>query len=146
VSIEIKGAQQLASLSKALKVAGEKELQQELSKSITHAMVPLRAAAKTSALTTLPRRGGLNRRVARSSMRTRRSQRGIRLEAKNEYALGQLDRGRVRHPVFGNRKVWVTQRVPPDWWTRPTDEAAPGVRAAISAAMDVVAAKIERSA
>lgn len=149
MSVEIRGAEQLAALSKALKQAGDKELQRELSRGITDAMKPLRIAIKKSAMDTLPTRGGLDRRVSRSSFRTVRRGgsriAGVRLTAKNSLALGKLNRGTVRHPVFGNREVWVTQRVRPGWWDRPVDASAPQVRRDVIAAMDRVAKKVERS-
>jgi hypothetical protein len=144
VSVEIKGAEQLAALSKALKAAGEKDLQRELSKAITTATRPVIAEARRSALNTLPRRGGLAAKVAKSSMRTQRRVAGVRILAKNAYALGRMDKGQVRHRVFG-RDVWVTQQVRPGWWTKPTEAAGPEVRKAILEAMDAVAAKIARS-
>lgn len=144
--IEIRGAEQLAALSKKLKAAGNRELQQELSHGILQAVKPVITAARESARSTLPRRGGLAARVANSSIRTmspggaRFS--GVRLQAKNQYSLGRLDRGINRHPVYGNRRVWVTQKVTPGWWTKPTKEAAPQARAQVEQAMQRVANKI----
>jgi hypothetical protein len=147
--IEIQGIDQLINLSKALKAAGDKELQRELSRGISQAMKPVTVAARDSARRTLPARGGLGQRVAKSQIRTVRRTgpriAGVRLQAKNSYHLGQLNRGINHHPVFGNRKEWVTQRVTPGWWTIPTEAAAPRVRRDIIAAMNRVANKIERS-
>jgi hypothetical protein len=144
--IEIKGAEQLATLSKRLKAAGDKELQRELSRGITQAMKPVPAAARASALKTLPSRGGLAQRVAKSQMRTVRRAgpriAGVRLQAKNSYGLGMLDRGINHHPVYGNRKVWVRQAVTPGWWTDPTEAAAPLARSEVEKAMQTVANKI----
>jgi hypothetical protein len=144
--IEIKGAEQLAALSTKLKAAGDRELKRELSKGITQAMKPVPAAARASALKTLPRRGGLAQRVAKSQMRTVRRAgnrtAGIRLQAKDAYRLGLLDRGFVRHPVFGNRDVWRGQRVNMGWWTTPTEAAAPLARSEVEKAMQTVANKI----
>ncbi len=146
--IEIRGVEKLAALSKALKEAGDKGLQRELATAINRAMKPVREAAKRSALDTLPAGGGLNRRVAGSRFRTvrRASSRavGVRLTAANAYRLGELDKGRVRHPVFGDRDTWVTQQVAPGWWTNPTEAAAADVRKAIEGAMDEVARKLSR--
>ncbi|MFJ6905610.1 hypothetical protein [Streptomyces griseoluteus] len=29
-----------------------------------------------------------------------------------------INEGRIRHPVFGNRRRWATQTAPPLWWDR----------------------------
>ena len=147
--IEIRGAEQLARLSKALKAAGDRELQRELSRGISQAMKPVMADVRQSAQRTLPSRGGLAQKVARTPMRiTRRAGSQIayvRLQAKSPYHLGQLNRGILHHPVFGNRSVWVTQRVESGWWTRPTEAAAVQVRRELLTAMNRVAAKINRA-
>ena len=38
--------------------------------------------------------------------------------------LQAADRGILRHPLFGNRRFWYTQRIPPGWFTRPEEEHA----------------------
>jgi hypothetical protein len=35
----------------------------------------------------------------------------------------RTDRGTLRHPVFGNREVWVNQPVKLGWWSRPVEES-----------------------
>jgi hypothetical protein len=50
--------------------------------------------------------------------------------------LAAIDKGRVRHPVFGNRKVWVVQQVRPGFFSRPTDAAAERVRHEVFAVID----------
>ena len=140
--IEIRGAEQLATLSKRLKEAGDKDLKKELSAGIRQAMEPLKQEVRQSALRTLPQRGGLARRTAKTSLRVTRSARGIRLVGKSSDSIRRMNSGTIRHPVFGNRSVWVDQRIPPGWWDRPTQSAAPQVRADLLKAMDRVARKI----
>jgi hypothetical protein len=140
--IEVRGAEQFAQLSKRLRDAANKDLQKEMSLSISRAMRPLTAAIRASAASTLPQSGGLAARIAKSSMRTRRRAMGITLIASNPYTLQKLDDGSVRHPVYGHRNVWVTQSVTPGWWTRPTTAFAPQARQAVQKALDDVAAKI----
>jgi hypothetical protein len=144
--VQIRGTD-LARLARQLREAGEKGLQRELGQGINRAMKPLKAELKQSALNTLPSAGGLAAKVAASRFRTRRrsSMRvsGIRLEVVNDYALGLLDKGIVKHPVFGRGKK-VTQRIEPGWFTRPTMAAAPRVRFEIQQAMQRVANQIQR--
>lgn len=147
MSIEVRGVEQLERLSKALKDAGRKDLQRELSQGIAAALKPLSNELKTSALRVLPRRGGLAARVAQSQFRlVKHTDRGVRLSATNRnIALRQLDKGTVRHPVFGNRDVWVIQTIDPNWWSGPVEQVGPGVHRNVQVAMNRVARKIERS-
>lgn len=147
MSIEIRGADQLQALSKRLKDLGDKELKREFSKAISAATKPLVQELRQSARETLPKKGGLADRVAKSQIRTvrRASSRtqGIRVTAKNPYVLGRLDQGKLRHPVFG-RNVWVDQTVKSGWWTRPTEAIGPDVRREVGAAMAAMARKLDR--
>lgn len=146
VSVEVTGANQLAALAKALRQAGDKELQRELFRGLNRAVKPVREVAKASALAVLPSRGGFAARVARGKFVTQRRSgarvAGIRVVAKNTDR--RVDQGRLRHPVFGNRGVWVTQQVTPGWWSRPTEALRPQVRDDLIKAMDDVAREISR--
>jgi hypothetical protein len=42
-----------------------------------------------------------------------------------------MNRGRWRHPVFGDREAWVTQTFTPGWFDKPIIAKRPQVRAAI---------------
>ena len=145
MSVEVRGAEQLAELSKRLKQLGDKDLQRELSKGITQAMKPVRPALRKSARETLPRKGGLNKRVARAKITTRRNRQGVRLQAGGPRSqVDELDKGRFRHPVFGDRSEWVYQPVKPGWWTRPTDDLRDDVQRELFAVMNRIAKKIDR--
>jgi hypothetical protein len=148
-----RGAQQLAQLSRQLRAAGDRELQKELTRSITEALKPLRKEKlPQSATDHLPRRGGLNKRIAKSkytiSRRTSNRTQGLRLNAKYMYNLMLIDKGFVRHPAFkrrgeeGRRVVWVTQRVEPGWFTKPMEDAQPDVQRRINEAMQEIADRI----
>lgn len=123
-SLRIEGAEQLERVARELKDLGDKDLRKELFRGFNRATKPLKAAVRASAEVRLPKRGGLNRFVASSrlSTRTRATGKnvGVRIvAAKGDSDVEAIDRGRLRHPVFGNRKVWVTQQVTPGWFTAP---------------------------
>ena len=143
--IEIRGAEQFGKLAKELKEAGDKDLKRELYKAVGKATRPLISAARKSATEQLPRRGGLNKRVAQSRFSTNKRQSGVRVTARNAYSLRQIDRGIVRHPVYGNTEVWVNQPVNSGWWSEPLEAGAPTARRAIQEAMDEIAKKLDRA-
>lgn len=149
--LQIKGADKLDQVAKALKQAGDKELKKELYAGLNRATKPLRAAAKKSAEANLPRKGGLNRRVARARMSTRRRggrDPGIKIVAKGLDQLGRIDaRGEVKHPVYGHRDRWVTQDIPEaqGWFTDPMQAGAEDVRKELVKTLDGIAKKIARA-
>lgn len=133
VDISVEGAEQFRALARHLRDVGDKDLRKELYRGIERATKPLKQAAKESAAENLPRSGGLARDVAASRFSTRkRAGRdpgiSIRATGKRVSDVRALDRGRLRHPVFGNRGVWVTQTVRPGWFTEAIDDKAAVVR------------------
>lgn len=64
----------------------------------------------------MPKRGGLAERV-RSQGRVSLLvdlRRGVRIQLSNKAGLymGAFESGTIRHPVYGNRRAWVSQQVP----------------------------------
>lgn len=147
--LEVQGAEKFEKVAKALKQAGDKELRKELYSAINRATKPLRANAKKSAERNLPKSGGLNKRVARARMsaqrRTGRNP-GVKIVAKGMDQFDLMNRGMVRHPVYGNRRRWVNQPIPEakDWFTEPMQNGAKDVRREIVDAIDDVAKKLAR--
>lgn len=143
MSVEVKGADQLAKLAAALKEAGNKDLQRELSKALNRAVKPLKSDIKQSAQSVLPKRGGYAAAIAASKLSTRRPNTskgtGLRIVGRNRYSLYHADQGVIRH---GTGK---DQAITPGWWTKPTEAIAPEVRKEIESAMAEVVKKIDRS-
>lgn len=121
----VTGGEQLRLLGAQLKIA-DRRLRLDTLAKIRVAAQPLVKEIRQSAREELPAEGGLAERVSKSriSVRTRLTGRtvGISIRASNPYSIGAMNRGRLRHPVFGNRAVWVNQQVTPGWWDKPTSE------------------------
>lgn len=147
MEIELRGAAQLVALAKRLRSAS-KELRSDLYRGINRAAKPLKNEVKKSARTILPKRGGLNRRVAGTKIATKRrvtgNSAGVRLVGTSGYDIGSINRGRVRHKTYGH-KPWVSQTVPKGFWTDPLVAGAPRVRDEIQDVMDTVANKLRGS-
>jgi len=150
VSVQTRGADKLARVSAALRAAGDKDLQRELRRAMSRTTKPLRKAARDGALQILPHRGGLDEHVAataRIATRVTANSSGARLRitGTSRDNLRRMDEdGLVAHPVFGNRKKWVIERVRPGWFTNPLTLAAQGaVPKEIDAALDDVARKLQ---
>jgi len=147
VDIRVTGADQLAAVAKRLKDAGDRTLRRELLSGIRLSTRPLIASVREAARTELPKRGGLAARVAESKIGVRTtssgSRVGVRIVAKSGFDLDAIDKGQVRHPVFGHLDRWVVQPVEPGWWSQTLADGAPVVRAALIVVMDAVARKVE---
>jgi len=53
-----------------------------------------------------------------------------------------LNRGYLRHPLFGNRDFWFEQSVEPGWWDRAMEEGQDDVRRELIEALDRVARRL----
>lgn len=156
MSVELRGGpEQLARISRQLKEEANRGLQRELTRALTEATKPLKDELRKSARSTLPSSGGLAERIAGSRFGTRRvvkgNQAGVRLTATNKHGLMNLDRGRLRHPVFADSSqtrdewTWVTQRITPGWWTQPLKAGTPEAGKKIEEAIGRVSDRIERA-
>lgn len=159
MTLEFRGTNQFVALSKALKDAGEKGLQRELNKGLRESARPFAAAVRRNALEMLPKRGGLNERVADQvvpKVRKSNSKRaqGIRLGATGREgmkAIRNLDRGKLRHPVYADggksrdEWTWVDQAVEPGFWSKAAEEVQPEVAKRAQEALDTVSRKIDNA-
>ena len=99
---------------------------------------------------TLPHRGGLSARVAQSKVTQSNATTGknpkvmLRVKTREGYDLKAMDRGQLRHPVYG-RPVWVRQNVPAGEFTKPFEQGSEDVRRQVLAALERVADQIGRS-
>jgi hypothetical protein len=142
----IRGADDMLRLSKHLKALGETGLRKDLNRGLRNAAKPVIKAQRSAARRDLPQRGGLARQVGRASLRAQvrtGSEPGVRIVAKGTDA-SQTDAGRVRHPVFGKRRVFVEQQVKGGWFSETPKTQVAAVRREVQAVMQDVASRIGR--
>lgn len=142
------GANELAKVGKALKAAGDGDLRKELLAGIRGEVKKMIPDVQASARSSLPKSGGLADRVASQKWAARSSLASgkVSLVGSGMKALRDIDAGRLRHPVFGNRSTWVQQRVAPGFFTKPLEDNLPAVRTEIEKVMRGIAARVERQA
>jgi hypothetical protein len=131
----------MKALQRKLKQVDRADLRRELNRGLRDGAKPLVQHARDAARDNLPHAGGLNERVASRPTTISIAQGGVRVRVKGVDA-ASTNRGRLRHPVYGNREVWVTQTIQPGWFTDRMRQKAPGVRPDLIKAMDRVAQKI----
>lgn len=148
--VRILGTGQLLELQRRLRAAGEENLRASMQRRIRRAAEPLRNDLQDSirhldiraegrkagnrggpSPTTRPLRASIAQAV-RISVRTTGNP-GARVWVDRSAVppditmgvLARLNEGRLRHPVFGNRRRWVTQTATPLWWDRPVRQHTP---------------------
>jgi hypothetical protein len=125
-----------------LEKAGRGDLLKQIQQALDAAAKPLPIAAAKQALSILPRAGGLGALVSRTNISVIRGftakRAGVLIKA-NRGAIkdpAAINRGRVRHPVYGHwPKVPIIQVVRAGWFTDPIRDGAPEVRAAMTVAV-----------
>jgi hypothetical protein len=150
--LRIEGAAKFGTLAKALKQAGDKELRKELYAGINRAVKPLSESVKVETKNYLPRRYAFELAKSLKVKARRRAGRdpSVRLvgQAKTprgkERDLRSLNRGRLRHPLYGNRGYWYNQEVPPNWWDDPLLEGVEPVREELVNVLEDIAHKLEQ--
>jgi len=151
VQLEFRGADDFRELSRKLRAAGleGKGLRKEVLKEVNRATKPLKQDAKRNAKAILPKRGGLGRRVAASNFSTKTRMTGngagVKILAKGKgqaRGVRQIDAGRVRHPVFGSKRRWVTQSVTPGWFTDAMKRGSGKIKDAIVDAVNSIIRKL----
>lgn len=128
--------QQLTEMGQLLHQFNDREFKRKLSNEVRKAARPSGDEAKQAALRVLPKHGGLNKFVAtsRTTVRTTTSGKnvGVRLTAsKKGHDLRSIDDGFVRHPIYGDRSRFVSQRVPVGWFTLAVQKSGPAVQKAV---------------
>lgn len=146
---DIVGKESLARAAAHVALIGDRGLRIALQRNLRLATAPLLPEIKQSALDTLPRGGGLAARVAGAKLSTSISLgRTVRVSIKAKGVQGSMDvksmnLGRVRHPVFGNRSVWYTQQIRPNWFTAPVENGLPSIRGSVKLACDEIAGEFK---
>ncbi|MEV6803137.1 hypothetical protein [Streptomyces sp. NPDC051132] len=56
--------------------------------------------------------------------------------------VNRLNEGRVRHPVFGNRRRWAQQNATPLWWDKTVRQHTPRMEREVARVLDDVRRKL----
>lgn len=146
--VEVRGSRQLAALAARLKAEGRGDLRRELLRRIRSASKPALQDIPQSAYRTLPRRGGLAERVGKQAYSLRSRLAGasasVSITGRGMKELLDINRGRLRHPLFGNRDHWFGQQVEPGFFEDPIERRAPQIRREIEKAMTDVGRRVSR--
>jgi hypothetical protein len=148
---EIRGADDVDALVRRMRThADAKAIRKEMYQGLNRSTKGVRADMKDAIPKALPRGGGLAGEV-QSSTRFNTSAKsgrnaGVTIWARNRRRDLRLLMGkRLRHPVFGNRRNWVTQTagVNPDVFGKAFEDQKHDVARDITRVMENIARKVE---
>jgi hypothetical protein len=116
-------------------------LRKEFLGAVRKAVKPAILDVKEKAVEDLPRAGGLNQFVKKSTIgvrtRTSGASTGVRVVARKAgHDLAAIDQGRLRHPLFGNRHHWYGQDVHPGFFSETIRRHAPEAQAELVKVME----------
>lgn len=151
MDVTIRGSDDVDALVRRIRThADAKALRKELYAGLNRVTKPVREDMKASIGPSLPSRGGLAALVmARASLTTSATSgrhAGVRIRARHkDYDLKRLNAGRLRHPVFGNRRVWVSQTagIIPGFLDDSFEKQKPEIARGVLRVLDEIARKVE---
>jgi len=147
---EVRGADDIDRLVRAIRSSADaKSLRRELYAGLNRASKGVRGQMIEVIPAALPRRGGLAAefQATTTARTTAKSGKwaGVSIKFRSKgHDVRTLTGKRLRHPVFGNRNVWVTQTkgVDPTVFVGKFDEQEPEVLKAVLDVMNEVARKV----
>lgn len=163
-SVQVTGTGQLIQVSRRLRAAGGPQLQRNFTRRIRRAGEPLKndmqQTIRELPIRAEPRRSGSRGGPSPTSRPLRALiAEAVRLSVRvsaNPGARVWIDRsvlpsdlkgmpsamntpnGRIRHPVFGNRRRWVNSWTTPLWWDKTVQAHLPRMRAEVARVLDDV--------
>lgn len=150
--IEIRGLDQFKRAAVVLKEAAGTGITGEVKKNL---YAELRAAGRPAVLAIreaygqrMPQRGGLAEKLSKAQVGVRSRISGPSVVTSlvtrvPGYDLTKIEEGDLRHPVFGNRKTWVSQEVPAHVAGEAFDAIAAEIDVRVNVALDKVIATVE---
>jgi hypothetical protein len=163
-SVQVIGTGQLIELSRKLKGAGGPKVKANFTRRIRRAAEPLKsdmqATIRTLPISPEPRKAGSRGGPSPTSRPLRATvAQAVRLSVRTAGSPGArvwIDRaslpkdlqdmpgamnkanGRIRHPVFGNKKRWVNQWTSPLWWDKTVARHMPRIEREVARVVDDV--------
>lgn len=129
-------------LYESMDVLGQRILRNELRRALAEATKASRTRIRDGERAYLPRRGGAQKRFARlpsMTMGTVGHEVSVKLVQKRRHSdMQALNRGILRHPVYGNRKVWKVTTIRRGMWDDQIGLVTPAIKLKVIANLNRV--------
>lgn len=145
IDVRIAGQAELRKVAAHIRATGDKGLGREFARALERAVEPVKKAIIEEAAETMPSgyeevltRSLKHRRTTRAGAREATVRLATHGEGKRERRdLPRLNKGELRHPVFGRRrKPWTVTEIRPGFYDRAVEKAGPAAEAAILEVVD----------
>lgn len=163
LEIEISGAAKLTAAAKQIKAVGNRGLGTKMRARLQEAVKPIQDDIRAEVNSVMPKSGGYRETLSRTlrfrtSIKSSARSASVKLKtyAEGKAALRDIRTldaaGKLRHPVYGRsrrtkfgvkKNPWAVTTIRPGFWTRPVNNAAPHVRAALGKVLDDVIAELK---
>lgn len=144
MDLRIAGQAELRRIAAHIRATGDKGLGREFAKALEKAIEPVKQAIVEEAAETMPSgyvetltRSLKHRRTTRSAAREATVRLATHGEGKVERRdLPSLNKGVLRHPLFGRRRKWYVTKIRPGFHDRAIERAGPAAEKAVLAVID----------
>lgn len=148
--VKVTGGAELRKVRNRLRQVGDKGLGKEMGKALRAAARPLQPAIRKEAIVAMPSGYGptLSKSLRfRTAIKETRHTAAVTVRVhgdgrREKRMVPALNRGRLRHPLYGNRGYWYDQRVRPGFVDRPADRLMPEMARQMNAVISYVADQI----
>ena len=157
IELRIKGGEKLRSTAKLLKGKANKDLRNELQRELRRSAKEFGKVVPAEVHHFMPSGyaptlrqnlrvvGKVNVSALRAGVSLQATSKASKHSKERKSEIAKLEKGMLRHPVYGNRSVWVNQTVKPGFFSKPIIKNADIFYADLVRAVENVAAKIARS-
>lgn len=152
MDFRIAGQAELRRVAGQIRAEGDRGLAREFAKALEKAVEPVKAAIVASAEEAMPSgyketltRSLKHRRTTRTAAREATVRLATHGEGKVERRdLSSLNKGILRHPLFGRRSRWYVTKIEPGFYDRAVERAGPAAEKAILAVVDDYAERLAK--
>lgn len=134
-TFHVKGDEEFRKIAGRLRAAGDRDLNKATSGAIRKVAKPIGQRVLKAGAESMPKKGGLAGKIGAGKVGIRvatgRTPAVSILLKASGYDLNPLDRGDLRHLVFGRKGSWVHQRVPAGKFTEAFAKEAPEAQRAV---------------
>lgn len=151
IEVKILGADELRRAARIIRKSGRPELQKELLRGLRESTKPIGRAVRTGLPHYLPDTyAKVLSRALRFTTQTKATgwpEVTVTARAKGKVEPRRIDainRGTLRHPLYGDRHHWYAQRVTPGFFDEPAERVLRDVQAEAARSVERTVAKLEQ--